>query len=492
MHNNEKDKRIIESTFKRNIANLKSKLSVFDNGDYSLEDGLNAIDEISGLLRKLVADKKSTLKQLGIDKYHIFPNTQSGTVGKNIIREDKLLTTLIKGSESSYNFRSKVKAEWFSNLNYWIHEIVINNKQGLLATRYDIIKTISDKEGGVHLDPKYEDDYLRLSSVKSLGYGTKDYIVKNSYYISLLSIAYELIFAIEMYKKIQESKSLNTIIEDNVVYVVKKYSYKSQNKNKYQLNLINNSEYYAGRVNILIDEELKCSHHIYTSYIKKYKNKEDNSIFSQRIFLSRQEFTKIDYIFDNNLGIYAIGKLYKDNNFLLFNDSSISKTKLALRTIGQEYLVESEFVYKLKNSISFKKRKLAKKIIIGDNRTGITWGSNIKYEYGKNLTENSRITNFINSLPHNIKAFYSTLVGVIRRKNFELKLKVINDKDNKLTTLHNYDRRTKIVSITHNIENSKDMDFLFGMVFAYIQIAGFPKVLISESGNLIENILHLN
>jgi len=147
----------------------------------------------------------------------------------------------------------------------------------LLATRYDIIKTISDKEGGVHLDPKYEDDYLRLSSVKSLEYGTRDYIVKNSYFMSLLSIAYELIFAIETYKKIQKYKFLNTTVENEIVYVVKKYSYKSQIENKYQLNLIRNSEYYAGRVNILMDEELKCSHHIYTSYIKKYKNKEDNS-----------------------------------------------------------------------------------------------------------------------------------------------------------------------------------------------------------------------
>ncbi len=140
----------------------------------------------------------------------------------------------------------------------------------------------------------------------------------------------------------------------------------------------------------------------------------------------------------------------------------------------------------MRDSISFKKRKLAKRVIIGFNRTGLTWGSNVKYEYGKNLSENSRIINFINSLPHNIKTFYSTLVGVVRRKNFELKLKIIDDKESKLTTLHNYDRRTKIVSITHNIGNSKVEDFLFGMVFAYIQIAGFPKVLISENGNSIE------
>jgi len=72
MQNNEKDIGIIKSTFQRNIKNLKSKLSLFDKGDYILEEGLNTIDEISGLLRKLVADKKSTLKNI----YFQIPNQE--------------------------------------------------------------------------------------------------------------------------------------------------------------------------------------------------------------------------------------------------------------------------------------------------------------------------------------------------------------------------------------------------------------------------------
>jgi hypothetical protein len=214
-----KDRKVIESSFRRNLRNIKSKLALFEKDDYSIENGLNNIEEFSTLLRKLVADKNCTFKLLGLSKLHIFPNTQSGSVGRNILREDKLTTTYIKGNESGYNHVNDIKPEWFSNMTYWLNEIVINNKNGLLASRFDIIKTIADNEGGVHLDPKYEEDYLNLSSIKSLKLGQSQYIVRNSYFMSLLSIAYELIYASDTYEKVKNSIFTKEELENNIVYV---------------------------------------------------------------------------------------------------------------------------------------------------------------------------------------------------------------------------------------------------------------------------------
>jgi hypothetical protein len=52
----------------------------------------------------------------------------------------------------------------------WWNEIIIRDGRGATFTRKEIVLHVADKDGGSHVDPKLDQDYVELSRKNSLGY----------------------------------------------------------------------------------------------------------------------------------------------------------------------------------------------------------------------------------------------------------------------------------------------------------------------------------
>ncbi len=56
------------------------------------------------------------------------------------------------------------------SIHDWWNKIVFKDTSGNLFTRGEIIKTLANKEGGAHVDPELDADYVNLSKFNSLGW----------------------------------------------------------------------------------------------------------------------------------------------------------------------------------------------------------------------------------------------------------------------------------------------------------------------------------
>ncbi len=52
----------------------------------------------------------------------------------------------------------------------WWGKMVFKDSKGSIFTRGDLIKTVANREGGAHVDPKLDEDYVNLSKYNSLGW----------------------------------------------------------------------------------------------------------------------------------------------------------------------------------------------------------------------------------------------------------------------------------------------------------------------------------
>ncbi|MGD1005240.1 MAG: hypothetical protein ABR887_07445 [Methanoregulaceae archaeon] len=58
--------------------------------------------------------------------------------------------------------------------DWWENNIIIRDSNGITYTRKKIVLTLANTDGGAHLDPKLDDDYLQLKKNKSFGWDIKN------------------------------------------------------------------------------------------------------------------------------------------------------------------------------------------------------------------------------------------------------------------------------------------------------------------------------
>jgi len=83
----------------------------------------------------------------------------------------------------------------------WWKKIVLKDGTGGIYTRGDIIEVLANKEGGAHVDPKLDADYVNLSRFNSMGWqsvSSKGGVITkadmgNPVFPSMRQIAYEVI-----------------------------------------------------------------------------------------------------------------------------------------------------------------------------------------------------------------------------------------------------------------------------------------------------------
>lgn len=116
-----------------------------------------------------------------------------------------IMMRLSTGSGAEYvapldNLSPKRKKGKVSIHDWWI-KIVFKDSSGNLFSRGGIIKILANKEGGAHVDPELDADYVNLSKFNSLGWKSvvrkgdviREVDMGNPVFPSMRQIAYEVI-----------------------------------------------------------------------------------------------------------------------------------------------------------------------------------------------------------------------------------------------------------------------------------------------------------
>lgn len=98
----------------------------------------------------------------------------------------------------------------------WWNEVVIDSKHPVLSqiSRRDVVLTLADKEGGAHVDTKYDEAYWQVINENGMKYITSDgrevNIANNFYAESMLYIAMEFINAYKVYVNLRPDKYIHS------------------------------------------------------------------------------------------------------------------------------------------------------------------------------------------------------------------------------------------------------------------------------------------
>lgn len=481
-----KDRAITFSTFNRSNKHLSKKLSFFDKDNYNIDDAIQYIEEISIILRKILDDKGGIFNQLDYCDYYIFPNYQSG-MGSNLVKETKLVSQLYKktstGFISGYKSNEEIKAEWFSSLNYWWNEIVINDKEDVLVTRRDIVKTIADKEGGAHYDPNYSYEYYKTCIKNNEDIKSEMIVYNNLYFCSLLTIAKEYLYAINLLNKIQRSELKIEFKENNISLLLRKYP-NVNNRSKFQFNIFDNSNDFASIISSILEKRNKCNYYINDSYIQEYIDGFTKQIYQIRIFKPNQINNTLFYISDVNKCIVAAGKKIDNNKFLLFNSSSVEKSKTEIKgdLISMGIISEEDYCYRILSNIEFDNEEDALNFIVGKYKGKIKWGDILNYDPEKSIVMVDKINKTMNSLSPIIIKLYEDVYAICKKKAYAFHFVITKfENENNFLFNSNLDNNNKIVHITINEEKVSDVLISAALLYAKLQLNGIPNISIKES-----------
>mgnify|MGYP007094902746 CR=1 FL=1 len=186
-------------------------MHAYDNG---FED---EAQRIATVLRTLLHDGRNShalLTQLGMkEKMHLLSSVDT-YVPTNEIAYTGLIANRIGNSKGEYiptsESQSKLSNKWFRFADWW-SELVIDDKNNLF-TREDIIRKISDSDGGAHVDPTLKEDYAKLTKHNSLGWhyeksGEQIPFERNPAYSSVRQLATEVVESIAMHQLIRAQSS---------------------------------------------------------------------------------------------------------------------------------------------------------------------------------------------------------------------------------------------------------------------------------------------
>ena len=160
------------------LGHLKDQIGFLLSSSNSYDNGLvGEAKRLAIVTRVLLHDTSSStslLTQLG--KKNIgFHDTCSDYDPLNLAPHTGLIMMrLSTGSGAEYvaplDNLSPAKIKGKVSIDDWWNKIVFKDSVGNLFTRGDIIKTLANKEGGAHVDPELNADYVNLSKFNSLGW----------------------------------------------------------------------------------------------------------------------------------------------------------------------------------------------------------------------------------------------------------------------------------------------------------------------------------
>jgi len=154
------------------IKFLKNSIMLFDNGDYQ------ECNRIALSIRVLVHDSKnytSLLKHLKKKDISFYDNASSYFPG-NLLPTTRLVALYsTKEGESTYLPNKDFKGNSTIKVPFsvWWNEIVIDDSHGNLLKRKDLILSISNQDGGAHVDLELNIPYGSIAKLKTQEKGIK-------------------------------------------------------------------------------------------------------------------------------------------------------------------------------------------------------------------------------------------------------------------------------------------------------------------------------
>ena len=209
---NKKSQVDLMSTFDDQISYLE--LLVKESQDVNTEERIRnqKCNSISVVLRNLLIDtsrQESLATVLNIKEFLYFKYRVFILSGKNNLSPESLLTG-IKIENDKIHFFPILNhpSNTYISFDDWLNEIVIDDKDPTdnLVSRLEIISAIADKIAA-HTDREYDKKMHKIGIVKRLNieYNINGVMKKsenNIFYQALITIAYELIEAYAIYKKV--------------------------------------------------------------------------------------------------------------------------------------------------------------------------------------------------------------------------------------------------------------------------------------------------
>lgn len=175
---------------------LLTSVRLYDEGDFK------EAKRIALQLRVLLHDTSSSeslLKHLGKKNSMYFLDTASDVQPGNLMTHQGLTIMRISNTDAMYLPRledSPMQPKWVLFNNWWGKVILVDNQQRQIS-RKELILTISNQEGGAHVDAKIKTFYADLTKGNSMGWmyrnETRNEPILGIEYASIRQMAHELL-----------------------------------------------------------------------------------------------------------------------------------------------------------------------------------------------------------------------------------------------------------------------------------------------------------
>lgn len=153
------------------IRFLMSSAESYDNGS------IGEAKRLALVVRVLTHDTSSStslLTQLGKKNIGFYDTSTDYNPNNLLSHMGLLIMRLTTGSPAVYvaplDNLSPPRMKGKVSFEEWWNKIVLKDTTGSTFTRGDLVKVLANKEGGAHVDPKLDTDYVNLSKYNSLGW----------------------------------------------------------------------------------------------------------------------------------------------------------------------------------------------------------------------------------------------------------------------------------------------------------------------------------
>lgn len=193
----------IKQTKEQLLLSLKEHLKFLINSSKSYDNGFESeAKRMSVSLRILLHDtmkSKSILSQLGLKNKILFFDTSHPYDPSNLVSHSGLAAMRFQDFNAKYipKFHSEytiTKKEF----NKWWQSIIIVDQNKNIFNRQKLILSLSNKDGGAHVDPELDEDYNDLVYKNSMGWKAvysdgREEDLKSIHFASIRQITYEVI-----------------------------------------------------------------------------------------------------------------------------------------------------------------------------------------------------------------------------------------------------------------------------------------------------------
>lgn len=190
------------------LRHLHEQFGLLVRSSISYDEGFDgAAKWIALSMRTLLHDSKasmSLLKQLGL-KNILFCCTCHGEYSEKLhISSYSCLTSVLMRKPAIAKYlpildSSPDNMKWVSFQKWWDKVVIVDNNKNKFS-RQRLIRIVSNKDGGAHVDPELEKDYYELSRRNSLGWkystGGKWFDLSGPELASIRQMAHEIILTL--------------------------------------------------------------------------------------------------------------------------------------------------------------------------------------------------------------------------------------------------------------------------------------------------------